>query len=114
MHGKPIPSGTQIPVERVAGPLFMVGGWDDELFASGARVESVATGYERTTARTSPRSRTQTPVTRSAPRLPNLPIGWAYFHLGVPHPLGGTLAGNARAREDSWPKLLAFLARLGG
>lgn len=114
LHGKPIPSGTQIPVEQVAGPLFMVGGWDDELFASGARVESVATRL-RAHHRKDFTALTYANAGHSiGAAIPNLPIGWAYFHLGVPHPLGGTLVGNARAREDSWPKLLAFLARLGG
>ena len=114
VHGRPIPGGTQIPVEQVAGPLFMVGGWDDELFASGARVESVATQLlahhrKNFTALTYPDAGHSIGA-----GFPNLPIGWAYFHFGVPRPLGGTLAGNARARENSWPKLLAFLARLGG
>jgi dienelactone hydrolase len=92
----------------------MVGGWADELFASGARVESVATRLQ------AHHRKDFTALTYAnaghsiGAAIPNLPIGWAYFHLGVPHPLGGTLAGNARAREDSWPKLLAFLARLGG
>jgi dienelactone hydrolase len=114
LHGKPIPSGTQIPVERVAGPLFMVGGWDDELFASGARVESVATQLRAHHRKDFTALTYENAGHSIGAAIPNLPIGWAYFHLGVPHPLGGTLVGNARAREDSWPKLLAFLARLGG
>jgi len=90
----------------------MVGGWDDELFGSGAKVESVATQLR------AHHRRDFTALTYAnaghtiGAAVPNLPIGWAYFHFGVPYPLGGTLAGNARARADSWPKLLAFLGRL--
>ena len=44
--------------------------------------------------------------------IPNVSDGNTLLHFGVPVPLGGTIAGDAHAREDSWPKLLAFLARL--
>jgi hypothetical protein len=45
--------------------------------------------------------------------VPNLPSGNTYLRLGVPTPLGGTPTADTRARTDSWPKLLAFLKRIG-
>jgi dienelactone hydrolase len=113
LEGKPIPEATVIPVERISGPLFMVGGWDDELFGSGAKVESVATEL-RAHHRNDFTALTYANAGHAiGAAIPNLPIGWAYAHFGVPYPLGGTLAGDAHAREDSWPKLLGFLGRLG-
>jgi hypothetical protein len=46
LHGRGIPAGTAIPIQDIAGPLFMVGGWGDTLFGSGAKVESMATELE--------------------------------------------------------------------
>jgi dienelactone hydrolase len=111
-QGKPIPEATVIPVARIAGPVFMVGGWDDELFGSGAKVESVATDL-RAHHRDDFTALTYANAGHAiGAALPNIPIGWAYMHFGVRYTLGGTVAGNAHAREDSWPKLLAFLERL--
>jgi dienelactone hydrolase len=112
LDGKPIPGGTQIPVDRIAGPVFMVGGWDDRLFGSGSKVESVATELRAHDKRNFVALTYANAGHTIGAAVPNVPIGWTYFHYGVPYPLGGTLAGNARAREDSWAKLLAFLGRL--
>ena len=111
-QGKPIPGGTQIPVERIAGPVFMVGGWDDRLFGSGSKVESIATDLRAHGKHNFVSLAYANAGHTIGAAVPNIPIGWTYFHYGVPYPLGGTLAGNARAREDSWAKLLAFLGRL--
>jgi dienelactone hydrolase len=43
LHGRGIKPGTTIPIQKIAGPLFMVGGWDDQLFESGLKVEEMAT-----------------------------------------------------------------------
>ncbi len=44
--------------------------------------------------------------------IPNLLVANVYLTFGTPLLAGGTPAADARAREDSWPKLLAFLAKL--
>jgi dienelactone hydrolase len=113
LHGKPIAPGTVVPIQRISGPLFMVGAWDDRLFASGAKVETMGTelaadGKHDFTALAYPGA-----GHGIGAAVPNLPVALGvYVHDGVPYPLGGTIAGNARAREDSWPRLLAFLHRL--
>jgi hypothetical protein len=113
VHGRPIAPGTVVPVQTIAGPLFMVGGWDDRLFASGLKVEQIATELQAA------HKRNYTALTYANAGhaigigLPYLPVGLGvYEHDGVPYPFGGTLSANAHARDDSWPKLLAFLARL--
>ncbi len=112
VHGKAIPIGSQIPVERVNGPLFLVGAWNDSLGLSASDVENMAArlrAHHRHdfTALTYPNAGHAIGF-----GIPNVSDGDTLLHFGVPVPLGGTIAGDAHAREDSWPKLLAFLARL--
>ncbi len=113
--GKPIPfvgPAATIPVERVHGPLLVVGGGQDIVWPSFYSVKDIA---ERSRRLHGP------PVTAlgypNAGHLgdgtPNLPWLSSFTGAnGLPVVFGGSRAANAAARADLWPKLLDFLARV--
>ncbi len=108
VRGKPIPVGTPLPVWKVDGPVLLIGGIGDTLTASGYAVQSMASEL-----RTHHRHDFVALAYENAGHA--LASGWPYVPAGTNFgtgPLGGTLAGDAHAREDSWRKLLAFLGRL--
>jgi hypothetical protein len=102
-----------IPLGRIAGPVFAVGAGDDELWTSDVYVGNI---------RFARRGRDPRDVELIYPRaghhvgivLPNQPE----LTTTVQSPryglleLGGTPQADEAAREDSWPKLLRFLARI--
>lgn len=100
--------GAAIPVERARAPLLLVCGEADALWPSCPMARQVAA---RAAARRGPRVTLLayqdaghavfgTPVARSDPRR---------GRLGAR--TGGSPEGNAAAREDGWPKAVAFLER---
>jgi len=106
--GVPVPHGPDavIPVERIAGPVFLVAGGMDELWPSeiyvqviGDRMRAHGRGKD-VTALTYPSAGHL--VTVAVPYLPAPSISFGF----------ATPAANAAALSDSWPKLLAFLRRL--
>jgi dienelactone hydrolase len=110
--GKPIPTGTVIPVWKINGPLFLVGATADAVGVSSGAVKNVVATFK-----THHRHDYTALTYKGAGHalewdVPNLPFGNTYLRFGVPTPLGGTLAADSAARTDSWPKLLAFLKRL--
>ncbi len=112
LHGQPLPPGTIIAVERISGPLFLVGAGRDSLLASAASAKGIALRLK-----TRHRHDFTTLPYKDAGRLvglmvPNVTWGPGYTHSGAPHTYGGTLAANADVRADSWPRLLTFLKHL--
>jgi dienelactone hydrolase len=126
-HGKPVhgdrdtSTGTNygsIPVERINGPVFVVGGDDDGLGASGLAVRTIkrrmfAHHRHEITALEYPKAGhaigsafpIQVDVSPVNYGVQNSRQGQEYF--------GGSPRADEAAREDSWPKLLAFLSRVG-
>lgn len=111
LAGKGVAS-TPIAVEKIGGPVFLVGGGDDQLWPSGFAVTSVAKrmrdhGRHDVTALTYEQAGhgagAIAPNVATSPTI-NSRYGFLY--------LGGTPAADAAARADSWPKLLRFLSRL--
>jgi dienelactone hydrolase len=104
----------ELPIERCRGPLLLVSGDDDQMWPSTTFATLVTERLARTGA----------DVECTHLRYPDAghafvgPIG-APIPTHVPaHPLtgasyafGGTESGNAAARADSWPRILAFLDR---
>lgn len=102
---------TSIPVERINGPVLMISGIDDQLWPSTALTEFSVRRFEE----------------HDFPhRFEHLKYADAGHSIGWPngpatmlksrHPvsgeemdMGGTPEGTARARQDSWPRMLAFL-----
>jgi dienelactone hydrolase len=110
LHGSGLPVGP-IPVQRIRGPIFAVGGGHDRLWPSGQHVENL----KRDLGGRGPR-----PTLLVYPRaghavgsiLPYIP-SFTHIHsrYGIIE-LGGTRTADERAREDAWPKLVAWLAAL--
>jgi dienelactone hydrolase len=117
-RGKPIWGGTPIPVERIAGPVFVVGGGSDALWSSSSYVQQIAQrlhahGRHDVTALVYPGAGHL--VGEAVPRLV-IPPAQGYGQVTTrygPLFLGGAPRADELAREDSWPKLLAYLRRIG-
>ena len=99
----------RIPVEKIKAPVLVVGGHDDQVWASGMMAQNIA---ER----------------RAEAKLDTVALIYtdAGHYLGAtgfnsttqydagPSKAGGTPEGNARAQADAWPKTIAFLKRTLG
>jgi dienelactone hydrolase len=110
-RGRPLPF-LEIPVERINGPVFVVGGGDDQLWPSGIYVSNVALRmrrHHRTDATELVYPRAGHALAGGAPNHRSATIVRSRYGLLF---LGGSPGADARARADSWPKLLQFLARL--
>jgi dienelactone hydrolase len=104
-------ASTSIPVERINGPVLMISGVDDQLWPSTELAEFAVRRFRQ----------------KGFPyRVEHLKYADAGHSIGWPngpttmlkskHPvsgeemdMGGTPEGTARARQDSWPRTLAFL-----
>lgn len=109
-----------IPIWQSAGPVFVVGGYDDELWPSGAYVaqiekelhahrrdDVVALAYQGAGHRIAQAIPSQVPFQGDYDAPVQLgDLGALYF--------GGSAQADEAALEDSWPKLLRFLASVGG
>jgi dienelactone hydrolase len=110
LDGKPVPFATGfddakavIPVEKIAGPIFVVGAVMDSLWPSGIFANEIVARL---------RQHQRTDYTSFVYFEAGHAVGLMVPNIPVIVDLGGSLAGDAHARADSWPKLLAFLARL--
>lgn len=99
----------RIPVEKFKGSLMVIGGQDDQVWASGMMAQIIA-------------------EKRAASGLETVALiytdaghylsgnGWGQttqYNVG-PMKSGGTPEGNARAQADAYPKMIAFLKRTLG
>ena len=108
-------SRAAIPVERIAGPVLLFSGKDDQLWPSDIFAENVVErlkahsfkypvehySYENAGHR----------ITR--PYVPTSDVRQVRIHPVTKRPnmSGGTPEGQARANVDSWEKLLSFLGK---
>jgi hypothetical protein len=93
--------GTAIPVERIAGAVFMASAGDDLVWPS----RRMALQVEQRLAERRPQGAVELweyALSGHVLSPPGLPVGTM---------LGGTRAENARASGDAWSRLRAFLAR---
>ncbi|MBL8519410.1 MAG: acyl-CoA thioesterase/BAAT N-terminal domain-containing protein [Betaproteobacteria bacterium] len=96
----------RIPVEKFKGPLMVIGGQDDQVWASGMMAHNIAEkraehGLETVSLIYSDAGHGLTGN------------GWTpttQMNAG-PMKMGGTPEGNARAQGDAFPKTIAFLKR---
>lgn len=122
-HGKPLfgwPINGVIPVQRINGPVFAVGGGDDALAQSGLSVRTIA----REMHEHGRRDLTELVYPRAGHLLGLvLPRRYSYGFKGGAYgvvrlwtgqrlTLGGSARADLAARRDAWPKLLRFLARV--
>jgi dienelactone hydrolase len=111
-HDRELPF-LEIPVEKISGPVFLVGAGSDDLWPSGISVETLAHRLQRygrkdVTALVYPHAghavAAAVPNLRTA-TIVESPNGTFFF--------GGSPEADARARAAAWGRLLAFLRRLG-
>ena len=94
----------RIPVERIKAPLMVIGGQDDQVWASGMMAQNIA--ELRGKARLDAVALSDTDACHA--------LGGAGFNPTTafnsgPSKMGGTPEGNARAQADAWLKMIAFL-----
>ena len=103
---------TDIPVERISGPVFAVGGGRDEVWPSSIYVQNIAARM---------REHGRSDVTALVYPAAGHGIGFPVPNIRVAtrggaqqgyYEFGGTPEADAQARSASWPRLLAYLSRL--
>ncbi len=113
LNGQPVPyfnfdglptEEQTIKVERIVGPVFVVGAGLDKVWRSSDYVLQIADRLQA-------HGRTDFTALTYKSAGHGIGIGLPYLRTATLS-FGGTPAADARARDDSWPKLLAFLRRL--
>ena len=109
----PAAAHAEIPVERIDAPLLMFSGKDDQLWPSdvfAARVvDRLKAHHFAHPVEHYSYEHAGHQITR--PFVPTSDVGQVRIHpiTKRPNVFGGTPEGQAKANEDSWEKLLAFL-----
>ncbi|AGY57286.1 acyl-CoA thioesterase/bile acid-CoA:amino acid N-acyltransferase family protein [Gloeobacter kilaueensis] len=96
-------AAARIRVEDFAGEMMVVGGMEDQVWASGLMAQNIAE-------RRAEAGRKTTALIYPEAGHPLSGDGWkptTDYGAG----LGGSPAGNAHAQYDAWPKTIAFLLR---
>ena len=99
----------RIPVEKFKGPVMVIGGQDDQVWASGMLAHNIAEKRAEFGLETVSLIYTDAGHYLSG-------NGWnqtTQYNAG-PSKSGGTPEGNARAQADAYPKMMAFLKRTLG
>jgi dienelactone hydrolase len=99
----------RIPVERIKAPVLVVGGHDDQVWASGMMAQNIAERRHE-----AGRETVALIYTDAGHALGATGYGPTTRHDTGLLKLGGTPKGNARAQADAWPRTIAFLARTLG
>ena len=108
---KPVASAL-IAVEKISGPVFLVGGGDDQLWPSNFFVSDIAERMHDHGRRDVTALNYAHAGHGAGAIVPNLPTAPTInSRYGLRH-FGGTPSADAAARGDSWPKLLRFLNQL--
>lgn len=114
-RGKPVLG--LIPVGRGSGPVFVAGGGDDLMWPSGSSVQRIASelhGRRGVVALDYAGAGHELGLIlpEQIPAPHSDPYGVFASRYGTVS-MGGSAAADEAAREDSWPRLLRFLARIG-
>jgi dienelactone hydrolase len=102
-----------IPVETISGPIFLVSAATDKVWPSVAYANAIASRL-----RAHKRNHYTSLVYNDAGHsiglaVPNIPTATVMPSSHTHLDLGGTPSGNAHARANAWPKLLAYFKNLG-
>jgi dienelactone hydrolase len=124
-HGRPVRGDTSklvptgwIRVEQINGPIFVVGGDDDGLWPSGYSVRNIKRrmlAHHRHDIAALDYPKAGHEIGQAIPRQVDVaPLNYGVIdsRYGQLY-LGGSPHADEAALEDSWPKLLAFLSRVG-
>jgi len=115
--GRPMPleaKRAEIEVEKIHGAVLLISGTDDGVWASAAMAGSIVARLKQAGFRYVFESLTYEHAGHaiSRPYLPTTNLnGRRHPVSGRIMQLGGTPAGTAKAREDSWQHVLAFVDR---
>jgi dienelactone hydrolase len=113
LHDKAAVARAEIEVERIGGPLLLFSGKDDQLWPSDLFAERVVKRLEahHFTHPVEHYSYENAGHQITRPFVPTFDVREVRIHPVTrrPNMAGGTPEGQARANEDSWEKLLAFL-----
>jgi dienelactone hydrolase len=111
LHGHPVTPGKPISVQKIDGPVFAVGSYGDQLWSSGSAVNDLK--FELKGHHPTPMlldfQKAGHALGAILPNIPTLTHGKSRY--GVFN-LGGTPTEDERAREQTWPKLLAWLNKI--
>ena len=102
----------EIPIERIQGPILLVSGEDDAMWPS-TRLSEIVERRAAATGFAHPVVHLRYPdAGHVCAGVPGTPVATEVRHPldGGYYTFGGTGAGNAAARADSWPRVLSFLA----
>jgi dienelactone hydrolase len=101
----------EIPIERAKGPILMVSGQDDAMWPSTTMAAIAERRAAQHGAAAQVRHLRYPDAGHLCAGVPGLPVVTEVRHplTGGFYSFGGTRAGNAAARADSWPQVLTFL-----
>ncbi len=101
----------RIPVERIAGPVLMISGEADAMWPSTLLADIALESLQNTNHPYAFEHVSYPDAGHNirAPYVPTTVTAMQHPVDGGLYALGGTPAGNARANEDSWRRVLAFL-----
>jgi dienelactone hydrolase len=105
-HGKPLPTGTLIPVGRIRVPVLLGAGGQDAIWDSAGSASAIVAELKA--------ARDRAPVRDlyypgAGHGFLGYPPYFPYSWYGAHGPLGGTPQANSLAAEQSWAKMLSFL-----
>jgi dienelactone hydrolase len=102
---------TSIRVERINGPVLMITGIDDKLWPSTELTEFAVQRFKQQGFRRRVEHLAYASAGHSIawPNAPTTMLKSKHPVSGEAMDMGGTPEGTARARRESWPRMLAFL-----
>jgi dienelactone hydrolase len=108
LDGKPLQTGTLIPVTKIHVPLLMGDGGQDTIWDSAGSARAIVSELDR--------SPGHPPVTNLYyPSAGHYYLGmFPYYPLFTNASMGGTQQANALAVEQFWTRMLTFLGHLPG
>lgn len=100
-----------ISVERIGGPVLMISGTDDRLWPSRELTEIAVQRFRNANFPHHVEHLIYPEAGHSMgwPHVPTTQLKSKHSVSGEDIDMGGTPEGTARARQDSWPRMLAFL-----
>ncbi|MDL4816813.1 acyl-CoA thioester hydrolase/BAAT C-terminal domain-containing protein [Actinomadura opuntiae] len=112
-HGRPVPTGTTIPLDHVSGPVLAIAGAKDGIWPSADSARLIMTELSRS--RFPHQALIFPGAGHGVGTFPYLAEGTRTRHpvTGTVSDSGGGREGDALAQEQGWPKVLAFLGGLG-
>jgi dienelactone hydrolase len=111
LHGKPIPTGTLIPVDHVHGPILAIAGADDQLWQSATAAPLISKELDAAHVQFPHQALVYPQAGHGIAGAPYVPRG---THLAHPVTkqviaMGGSRPANEAATLQSWTKILQLL-----